>query len=135
MIQKEININSTIEDFSFVDLFLNSIYTEFKLSREDFFRIYLSMREAVNNAIIHGNCKNISKRIHINFSSCLDHLYFQVSDEGVGFDFCAVPDPTLPENIKKESGRGIFFMKKYADQVIFEDDGRTVKLIFEIHGN
>lgn len=135
MISREININSSIENFSLVDLFLNSIYDEFKLSRKDYCRIYLSITEAFNNALVHGNCRDISKKICINFYYYLNQFYFKVSDEGQGFNFDVIPDPTLPENISKESGRGIFFMRKYADEVHFENNGRTVKLIFNLHGN
>ena len=60
-------------------------------------------------------------------SSCIE---FKVQDEGDGFDFINIDDPTNIENISKESGRGIFIMNQYADAVIFDKNGTLVKLIF-----
>jgi len=60
---------------------------------------------------------------------------FIVKDEGVGFDFNNVPDPTLPENLEKLRGRGVFLMKALADEIEFEENGTIIKLNFYISSN
>ena len=57
-------------------------------------------------------------------------LYFKITDQGAGFDFENVPDPTSPENIEKPNGRGVFLMRSLADECSFDDDGRIVELTF-----
>jgi serine/threonine-protein kinase RsbW len=59
-----------------------------------------------------------------------DQFGFTISDEGHGFDYLNLPDPTDPENIEKPSGRGVFLMKHLADQIIFSENGRVVELYF-----
>ena len=59
-----------------------------------------------------------------------DQFGFIISDEGHGFDYLNLPDPTDPENIEKPSGRGVFLMKHLADQIIFSENGRVVELYF-----
>ena len=59
-------------------------------------------------------------------------LTFTVSDQGEGFDFSDLPDPTLPENLEKPQGRGIFLMNNLADSVVFEDPGNTVEISFKL---
>jgi serine/threonine-protein kinase RsbW len=58
---------------------------------------------------------------------------FIISDEGTGFDYYNLPDPTAPENLEKETGRGVFLMKELADQVIFSENGRVVEMYFKTH--
>ena len=65
-------------------------------------------------------------------NSSNSHLIFKVKDEGPGFDFDNLPDPTAPENIEKPTGRGVFLMKNLADNCEFLDDGNTVELKFKI---
>ena len=59
-------------------------------------------------------------------------LVFIVKDQGPGFDFNTLPDPTAPENLEKMSGRGIFIIKQLSDMVIFSDDGRTMEIHFKL---
>lgn len=98
--------------------------------RKIFCKIYISVTEAVSNAIKHGNGLDNSKFVEILFNK-YDHGYeFIISDQGKGFDYTEVPDPTKNENLNRESGRGIFLMKKYSDQVLFDKQGSTVTLLF-----
>jgi serine/threonine-protein kinase RsbW len=89
----------------------------------------------VNNAIIHGNKQNPQKKFSLSFNSAEDKITFSISDQGEGFDFTNLPDPTEPENIEKPNGRGIFLMKNLADKVEFEESGRKVNLSFKIFSN
>jgi len=92
--------------------------------------MYLSTSEAVNNAILHGNNKDSSKYVNITFEETEDHFMISVSDEGIGFDIHNIPNPTDKINLRKESGRGIYIMKEYADKVRFSKNGAMVHLIF-----
>jgi len=128
--EKSIKIISSINRFCEIEGFLNSLFLQYNFSRKLYCKIYISVTEAVNNAIQHGNKNDINKFIVINFFAEDGKFIFNIEDEGVGFDFNNLPDPTLIDNIRNESGRGIFFMKKYADTVIFRNNGSCVQLIF-----
>jgi serine/threonine-protein kinase RsbW len=93
----------------------------------------VAITEAVNNAIYHGNKGNPDKQVKISYLLDNDKIAFYIADEGSGFDYFNIPDPTAPENIDKPNGRGIFLMKQLADQLIFSDNGKTVELYFKIN--
>jgi len=128
--EKSLTIISSVNRFCEIEEFLNSIFSQLNLSRKMFCKIYLSVFEAVNNAIQHGNDYSIEKNVEILFFDEEKTLNFVIKDEGLGFDFNNLIDPTSSDNIKNESGRGIFFMKKYADEVLFTNKGSSVQLIF-----
>lgn len=101
---------------------------------EDFYgNVLIALTEAVNNAIQHGNGEDSLKQVTIKFYTKNDQLIFEVFDQGNGFAFDNLPDPTAPENIEKECGRGIFLMQSLADEVQFEDNGSRVVLIFNLN--
>lgn len=98
---------------------------------EDFYgNVLIAVTEAVNNAIQHGNKQQSSLVVELNVSDSSDAFCFTVEDQGDGFDFDNLPDPTSPENILKENGRGIFLMKNLADEVSFENNGNKVLIYF-----
>ena len=96
------------------------------------FGIDMAVREAVTNAIVHGNQEDEAKAVEVTFN-CLEHaLEIEVKDQGEGFDPGAVPDPTDPANILKTSGRGIFLMRSFMDEVDWlarPEGGTTVRLV------
>jgi serine/threonine-protein kinase RsbW len=94
--------------------------------------ILIALTEAVNNAIHHGNRLDPSKQVVLGYEVKGDKLVFVVSDEGPGFDFEHLPDPTDPENIEKPHGRGVFLMRALADSVEFSDNGATVVMAFSL---
>jgi serine/threonine-protein kinase RsbW len=128
--EKSIKIISSINKFCEIEGFLNSIFNQYNLSRKLYCKIYIAVSEAVNNAIQHGNKNDHNKYIFIRFLEKENIFIFYVKDEGTGFDFNNLTDPTLSDNIRNESGRGIFFMKKYANEVLFQNNGSCVQLIF-----
>lgn len=91
----------------------------------------ISLTEAVNNAIIHGNKADAKKFVKINCKEKTHEVVIRISDEGTGFNPLEIKDPTLPENIAECGGRGVFIMRELADQLVFLDDGRTVELHFK----
>ena len=88
----------------------------------------LAFREALVNAIRHGHASSENQRIRIRFEKNGDNLVFSVRDRGPGFDPEAVPDPLEPENMRRGSGRGVFYMRRLTDKASFEfpEDGGTV---------
>ena len=82
--------------------------------------ILMAVREAVANAIKHGNQQDLSKHVHLEMDVVADTLVISVRDEGEGFDPGKVEDPLAPENRLKTSGRGIFYMKTFMDDIRFQ---------------
>ena len=97
-------------------------------NEEALFGIDMAVREAVTNAVLHGNAQDETKTVEIGFINTARSLVITVRDRGVGFDPEAVPDPTDEENLLKASGRGILFMRNFMDEVVWErhPDGGTV---------
>lgn len=115
-----------------VEKFVKKIVQSYRLNEDQHGNILISLTEAVNNAIIHGNCKDRSKKVSIRLKEVKDRLAIQVSDEGCGFDYRKVPDPTKEENLCKCGGRGVFLMQMLSDVINFKNGGRTVEMQFKI---
>lgn len=99
--------------------------------QEDFYgNVLIAVTEAVNNAIQHGNLFNNELEVNVAVGNKPEEFCFIIKDQGRGFDFENLPDPTAPENIEKENGRGIFLMRSLADDVEFEDNGKIVNIYF-----
>ena len=96
------------------------------------FGIDMAVREAVTNAVLHGNRQDDNKTVEIVLKSSPDAVEISVHDQGPGFNPEDVPDPTAKENIMKASGRGIFFMRTFMDEVdwlIRPEGGTTVRML------
>lgn len=132
---QRLKMASKTENLILVEKLVEDVCDVFNIPEDNFGNILVAVTEAVNNAIQHGNKNNPDKKIEILFRSKTNQLCFIVKDEGDGFDFTNLPDPTNPENISKENGRGVFLMRKLADKVEFSDNGKTVSLIFNISAN
>ncbi len=115
-----------------VEPFVDELVSKFNLDPERKSDILVSLTEAVTNAIIHGNCENETKTVEVNSKKDKNCLTLQVTDEGGGFDYQNLPDPTAPENICECGGRGVFLMKQLSDNLIFHNNGRTVEMRFKI---
>lgn len=94
--------------------------------------ILISLTEAVNNAMIHGNQLDNQKIIIVSCRKQAHRILLFISDEGSGFDPVNVPDPTSEERLSEEGGRGVFLMKQLTDEIHFLDQGRTVQLMWKI---
>lgn len=130
--EKVIEIPSKLENLNYIEKLIDEVSDIFKLDSDMYGKVLISTIEAVNNSIIHGNKLSPDKSVRVEIKKLEKKLHIFVTDEGTGFDFYNVPDPTTPENIENIHGRGIFLMKNLADNVIFTDDGKTVELIFNI---
>ena len=87
------------------------------VSDELSFGIEMAVRESVTNAMVHGNQEDESKSVEVIFNCHDDELEIEVRDQGEGFDPGSVPDPTNAENLLKTSGRGIFLMRTFMDEI------------------
>jgi serine/threonine-protein kinase RsbW len=128
---KKIRIESKISNLSIVENEIDHITNDSGISKENYGKILVSILEAVNNAIIHGNKNNVKKHVDIELELLKDVLKITVTDEGIGFSPEEVPDPTKPENIETLNGRGIFLMSKLADGIKFNKKGNSVKMTFK----
>lgn len=126
----KIEIPSLPENIRMIESFIDNAKEEFQLEDDIYGNIMIAVTEAVNNAIVHGNRNDTSKNVALTLE-LLDHrIKFTVRDEGKGFDYSKLPDPTSPENLTKPGGRGIFLMKHLCDEVAFKDNGKIVELDF-----
>ena len=102
------------------------------LADEAAFGIDMAVREAITNAIVHGNKEDDAKTVEVTFNCSNRAVEFEVTDQGEGFDPGNVPDPTEPENILKTSGRGNFLMRNFMDEVKWSakpKGGTTVRMV------
>ena len=91
--------------------------------------IEIALREAIANAVIHGNDEDPEKRVHVTCSCSMDReVLLRIRDEGEGFDSCALPDPADEKNLLLTHGRGIRLMQTLMDEVSFEDRGTVVRM-------
>lgn len=132
---QKLELESTIDSLKEVEKLVDQVCTDYKVNEDFYGNILIAVTEAVNNAIIHGNKQSPNKTFSVVFSPKEDQINFSVSDQGEGFDFNNLPDPTDPENLEKPNGRGIFLMKNLADKIEFEDSGRKVNISFKIFSN
>lgn len=129
---QQLELPSGAEGIHIIEKLIETICSTYKLSEDYYGNILVAVTEAVNNAIYHGNKENPGKKVHVGFKTNTNSVSFSVRDEGSGFDFNNLPDPTDPANIEKPSGRGIFLMKHLADEVEFSDGGSCVSISFNI---
>ncbi|HCM77791.1 MAG TPA: ATP-binding protein [Cytophagales bacterium] len=127
-----IEIPSLTENIRMIESFIDNAKEKFHLNDDIYGNIMIAVTEAVNNAIKHGNKSLSNKNVTLGLSLEEGLIKFKVEDEGIGFDYHNLPDPTAPENIEKPGGRGIFLMKHLSDEVDFKENGRIVELSFYI---
>lgn len=130
--KSELKLPSRVEAVAEASAALAELVSRSGMDEETAFGIDLALREAVTNAVLHGNESDDSKSVHLVLQSSPHALEISVHDEGTGFDPESVPDPTDAENILKTSGRGIFFMRSFMDEVnwfIRPGGGTTVRMV------
>ncbi|MBT8233474.1 MAG: ATP-binding protein [Saprospiraceae bacterium] len=126
----ELTIKSSPCQIKYVEDFVKNLMCKCKFDQEVYDNILISLTEAVNNAIIHGNKTNNKKLVRVNCTEKTRKVVISISDEGEGFNPKKIKDPTLLENIECCGGRGVFIMKQLSDEIQFLDEGRTVELHF-----
>lgn len=128
-----LQLPSRIESISLLESFIDDLSAKYNFSDEVYANVLTCLSEATINGIVHGNGENAEKTVYINLEIIENkRLVFNVSDEGNGFDFNNIPDPTEAKNLENLSGRGVFIIKKLADQCIFNSKGNELELHFKI---
>jgi serine/threonine-protein kinase RsbW len=128
-----IQVPSIMENIRMIESFIDNAKERFHLDDDIYGNIMIAVTEAVNNAIKHGNSSDKSKNVHLSLSLDNSMIKFVIKDEGSGFNYDNLPDPTAPENLEKPGGRGIFLMKHLSDEVDFKEEGRVVELSFYVN--
>jgi serine/threonine-protein kinase RsbW len=126
-------ISSSLNNLEKVRMFLGEVYHESNLNLSSFNRVFLGLSEALTNSIVHGNKFNISKNISIEVNCLNEELFIEITDEGEGFLVECLKDPTCSANLKSESGRGIFLMRQFADELNYFDEGRKVRIKYNLN--
>ena len=127
-----LKIKSTPNQISCIESFVKKLMCSCKFDQKVYDNILISLTEAVNNAIIHGNKGDESKFVRVNCEGRSQEVVIRISDEGRGFNPQQVPDPTLPQNLECCGGRGVYIMKELSDEIHFLDSGRTVEMKFKM---
>ncbi|AFL83647.1 anti-sigma regulatory factor (Ser/Thr protein kinase) [Belliella baltica DSM 15883] len=129
----KISIPSLIENIKIIESFIDNAKERFHIDDDIYGNIMISVTECVSNAILHGNKGDASKNVDLELHFDEEEIKFIIKDEGSGFEFDELKDPTAPENLEKAGGRGIFIMKHLADDVSFEEEGRKTILKFYMY--
>ena len=127
-----LKISSRPSSIQKVENFVQDLRSRLDIKDDKYCNILISLTEAVNNAIHHGNHLDESKFVVVTTGYKESKLMVSISDEGPGFDPSSVADPTCAENICECGGRGVFLIKQLADEVHYLNNGSTVKLSFHI---
>jgi serine/threonine-protein kinase RsbW len=128
---EEIGVPSDFDHLVNVEGLIDRICNTTGVSDDNYGNVLIAVTEAFNNAVVHGNNGDSSKEVRLKVCQNNEELCFVVGDQGVGFDYDNIIDPTAPENIEKENGRGIYLMRHLADEVEFENNGREVAIYFK----
>ena len=115
-------IEKLIDEFNEIEELDESLYG----------KVMLATIEAANNAIVHGNKLDPEKKVKVEIIKRKERIEIYVEDQGNGFDYMRIPDPTAPENIENIHGRGVFLMKQLSDEVNFYKNGTKVQILFKI---
>lgn len=132
MKQIELIISSELGNILKVEGFLEQIMSEFDVEDRDRAKVALSVVEAVNNSILYGNKLNPAKKVELKAEKDGDKLTVTVRDEGEGFEYWKIPDPTTPANIMKIAGRGLYLMMTLTDDLLFHQNGKEVIMMFNL---
>ena len=112
-----LDVGSRFENIELVQVVLRDALERLGVDEDTRHWVDLAVREALANAIKHGNSQDPGKQVHIDLFLDGDDLVVEIADEGEGFDPSSLQDPLAPENLLRPSGRGIFYMKSFMDQI------------------
>lgn len=126
-----LQLPSNSESVAVLENFVDDLVQKLEIGEDVYANLMTCLNEAVTNAIYHGNNQDPNKKVYVNLDVVLNkRLVFTIADEGNGFEFNNIPDPTDLENLEKLTGRGVFIMKRLADQCIYNTRGNEVELHF-----
>lgn len=129
---KNLTLKSSPCQVSKLETYVKEIMKTCKLKEDMYANILISLTEAVNNAIIHGNKKDESKQVCIECEQSKKTIVLKVEDEGNGFNVMNVKDPLAPERRSMCGGRGVMIMNELCDRVHYHKNGSKVEIHFKI---
>ena len=127
-----LTLASDPSNIALVSQFVDKVTQKYRLSDDLQGTLMISLTEAVNNAIIHGNQLDPSKQVDIQLQRSKNKLRIKVSDQGNGFDHTSLPDPTCPEHICNCGGRGVYLMNELCEKMEYANGGSTVMMQFSV---
>ena len=127
-----LQLPSKPESITLLENLIEQIADKHKVSEDTFANMMTCLNEIAINAIVHGNKLDETKKVIVNAEVDAKRVIWTVTDEGPGFDYDHLPDPTAEENLENLTGRGVFIVKQLADQCIFNTKGNEVELHFKI---
>ncbi len=129
-------LDSTLETVDSAEQEASRIAAEAGFNDDEVMRIAIAVREAAVNAVLHGNAYDPGKKVSLAFETTVHDLVITIRDQGQGMDLSKLPDPLAPENLLKTSGRGIFLIRSFMDEVHIHPSqtGTEIKLVKHVHG-
>ncbi|MDB5149550.1 MAG: ATP-binding protein [Mucilaginibacter sp.] len=127
-----LQLPSKPESIALLEQLIEEIADKYHVAEDTFANMMTCLNEAVINAIMHGNKQDETKKVIVNAEVEPKRIIWTVTDEGPGFDYNNLADPTAPENLENLTGRGVFIIKHLADQCIFNASGNELELHFKI---
>jgi len=124
-------LDSTLETVDSAEQAASRIASEAGFDDDEVMRIAMAVREAAVNAVRHGNAYDPGKKVSLAFERIGENLVITIRDQGKGLDPEKIPDPLAPENLLKTSGRGIFLIRSFMDEVQISPSqtGTEIKLV------
>jgi serine/threonine-protein kinase RsbW len=127
-----LQLPSKRESITLLEALIEEVADKYQVSEDTFANMMTCLNEAVINAIIHGNKLDTNKTVFVNVEVDGKRIIWTVADEGPGFDYNNLADPTAADRLEELTGRGVFILKHLADQCIFNTSGNQVELHFKI---
>ncbi|MDB5158514.1 MAG: ATP-binding protein [Mucilaginibacter sp.] len=127
-----LQLPSVRESITLLENLIEEIADKYHVADDIFANMMTCLNEAVTNAIVHGNKLNPAKLVIVNVEVDPKRATWTITDEGDGFDYNHLPDPTAEENLESLTGRGVFIIKHLADQCVFNTKGNEVELLFKL---
>ena len=129
-------LDSTLETVDSAEQTASRVAADAGFDEEEVMRIAMAVREAAVNAVLHGNAYDPGKKVTLDFEETGHDLVITIRDQGKGLDLDKIPDPLAPENLLKTSGRGIFLIRSFMDEVEINPStsGTEIKLIKHVQG-
>jgi len=129
-------LDSTLETVDNAEQTASRVASETGFDEDEVMQIAMAVREAAVNAVLHGNAYDPEKKVELEFERTDRDLVITIRDQGKGLDKAKIPDPLAPENLLKTSGRGIFLIRSFMDDVQINPSqtGTEIKLIKHVHG-
>ena len=129
-------LDSTLETVDSAERTATRIASEAGFDDDEVMRIAMAVREAAVNAVLHGNAYDPGKKVSLAFERIGQDLVITIRDQGKGLDLNKIPDPLAPENLLKTSGRGIFLIRSFMDEVQIRPShtGTEIKLVKHVPG-